>query len=101
MRFLRTLALNRVAKRYARELPDQLRRAYGGARRYTPAEIRRAVAESGLDERFIGLAYAGHLTAEEFAMMPVKLPDSMSYEQARALLARYRPHGLASASGTP
>ena len=90
MRFLRTLALNRAAKRYARELPGQLRRAYG-ARRYTPAEIRRAVADAGLDEQYAGLAYAGHLTPEEFAPLGIKMPNAISYEEARALLTRYGP----------
>ncbi|MBV8166352.1 MAG: hypothetical protein JO021_06130 [Alphaproteobacteria bacterium] len=91
MRFLRTLALNRAAKRYARELPGQLRRSYGGAKRYTPAQIRRAVADAGLDEQYAGLAYAGHLTEDEFRPLGIKMPNGISYTEARALLAHYGP----------
>jgi hypothetical protein len=91
MRFLRTLALNRAAKRYARELPGQLRRAHGDAKRFTPAQIRRAVADAGLDEQYAGLAYAGYLTETEFQQLGIKLPNAISFAEARALLARYGP----------
>jgi hypothetical protein len=88
---LRTLALNRAAKRYARELPGQLRRAHGDARQYTPVQIRRAVSDAGLDEAYVALAYAGHLSETEFKQLGIKLPNAISYAEARALLARYGP----------
>jgi hypothetical protein len=93
MEFLRNLTLKRAAKRYARELPGELRRAYGAAGRYTVAQIRAAVTALALDERFVALAYAGYLTEAEFAPLASSVGARMSYAEARALLDKYRPHG--------
>jgi hypothetical protein len=101
MEFLRNLTLKRAAKRYARELPGELRRSYGASERYTPAQVRTAVATAKLDERFVVLAYAAYLTEGDFAVLAARLPNAMSYAAARAVLACYRPHGLTSASGDP
>jgi hypothetical protein len=101
MWLLSTFALNRAAKRYARELPGQLRRSYGGAKRYTPAQIRRAVGEAGLDEQYAGLAYAGHLTEDEFRPLGIKMPNGISYAEARALLARFGPLTGFSSDASP
>lgn len=99
MRFLRQLSRNRAAKRYARELPGELRRAYGASARYTPSQIRGAVTAAGLDQRFIALAYAAYLNAEEYGAVVPRTKDAMSYAEARDLLARYRPHGFDSVGG--
>jgi hypothetical protein len=101
MQFFRSWSRNRIAKRYARELPRRLKQAYGASERYTPAQIRTAVSSLGLDANFIALAYVSFLAEEEFDALQFEMSEPISYADGRAMIARYRPHGLTSASGEP
>lgn len=90
---------NRVVKRYARQLPAQLRRSYGNAPRYTPAQIRTAAAKLKLPGKYICLGYAAFLPAEEYAALAACMPLFMEYEQARSKLFRFAPPPVFSQSG--
>jgi hypothetical protein len=103
MGFLDWLKRSRAAKRYARELPMQLVRSYGGGSgHYTPAQIRKAVEKLRLDNRFIVFGYAAFLSEEAFGNIVVEMPVAIPYNDARALLARYKPsvpHSVSSSVG--
>lgn len=101
MGLFRNWSRDRAAKRYARELPGRLVRSYGASERYTLAQIRAAVSNLNLDPRFIAFAYAAFVPEEDFISLGAEMPVPIAYNKARILLARYRPHGLTSASGEP
>lgn len=73
--------------------------AFGAAEFYTPAQIPTAVIRSGLDARFIVLAYAAFLPQAQFDSLQTDTPIRLTYEAARSLLERYKPSWPASASG--
>jgi hypothetical protein len=87
MRWLDTFKRNRIAKRYARELPPELRARYGASKTYTAAQIGSTIADIELDPAHAAIGYAAFLTPEDFA---IAMPASrLSYSDARALLDRY------------
>jgi uncharacterized protein DUF6559 len=91
--------LRRAAKRYARSLGPALVAAFGASEFYTPPQIRTAVSRNGLDARFLALAYAAFLPEAQFDAMKQDMPRPLAYAEARALLERYRPSQVFSASG--
>jgi hypothetical protein len=90
MEWLRQWLLRRAAKRYARRLGPYLRRAYGAAERYTPAQIRAAAAKLGLNFRYIALGYASFMSADDYDSAAKQTPISVPYDEARDLIARFR-----------
>lgn len=101
MGFLDRYRRNRAAKRYARELPRQLVRSFGGgSKHYTAAQIRKAVEKLRLDDRFIAFGYAAFLPEEAFGNTVAEMPIAISYDEARALLAGFKPSVPYSVSGS-
>src|ERR1044071_3597567 len=94
MGWLHRLRLHRAAKRYARRLGPYLARAYGPSEFYTPAQIRAAVAKTGLNPNFIILGYAGFLPEEGFAAVAGGAPIYIPYQDARDLVQRFLPPRL-------
>jgi hypothetical protein len=93
--------LRRAARRYAASLPSALVAAFGASERYTPEQIRVAVAQCELDAQFIVFAYTAFLPETQFTALQADMPKPIAYPQARSLLGRYRPSRPWSASGTP
>jgi hypothetical protein len=91
MGLLERLRRRRAAKQYSRRLGPHLRRAYGAAEYYTFPQIRVAVARLGLDAKFIAFGCAAFLSKEAYASATAVTPIEMTYEEARGLLARFRP----------
>jgi hypothetical protein len=73
-----------AARRYARHLGSQLRRAYGGGDEYTAAQIRVAVQKCRLPVRYITLGYAAFMAEEAFRAIADKR-DWPEYMSLRAL----------------
>jgi hypothetical protein len=76
--------LTLAARRYARHLGSQLRRAYGGGDEYTAAQIRVAVQKCRLPVRYITLGYAAFMAEEAFRAIADKR-DWPEYMSLRAL----------------
>ena len=90
--------LRRAAKRYARQLGPALSKAYGASEVYTPAQIRASAAKLALNLEFIVLGYAAFLSEDEYAFVAGSAPTYIPYDEARALVARFRPSNRYSAS---
>ncbi len=90
------LRLRHAAKHYARSLPPALRRGWGVCKHYTPAQIRRAAENAGLDLRYIALGYAAFLPVETFDALRPDMPVALSYEDARSAFLRHRPAAASS-----
>jgi len=76
-------------------------RSYGGgSEHYTPAQIRTAVKKLRLDEKFIAFAYAAFLPEEAFSNFLAEMPIAIPYDEARALLAHFKPSMPHSVSGS-
>ena len=76
--------LTLAARRYARHLGSQLRRAYGGGDEYTAAQIRVAVQKCRLPIRYIKLGYAAFMAEEAFRAIADN-GDWPEYASLRAL----------------
>jgi hypothetical protein len=93
------LRLRSAARRYARALPAQLRRDYGGGP-YTRAQIRGSAQRAKLPLAYVCIGYAAFLNEDAFReAADARFRDD--YHALRAIFARYAPHGLRSASGGP
>jgi uncharacterized protein DUF6559 len=82
--------LTLAARRYARHLGSQLRRAYGGGDEYTAAQIRVAVQKCRLPVRYIKLGYAAFMAEEAFRATADKR-DWPEYTSLRALYFEWVP----------
>ncbi len=98
MNWLQRLRLRHAAKHYARRLGPALSKAYGPSETYTPAQIRAAVSKLGLSPKYFALGYAAFLSEEVYARMTGSTPLLISYDEARQLVARFRPSGRSGAS---
>ena len=85
-RFLR----NRAAKTYARRLPPILRAGYGSSQLYTPGQVKAALALARLGGAHVAIAYAGLLSAEDYAAHQGELPTALNYDLGRRLFERHR-----------
>ncbi len=90
MKFLRAFARKRALQRYAHELAARLHRDYGASEFYTPPQIRAAVARLRLSPDLIMHGYAMFLPAETFDALASEVRGALSYQEARAEVARYR-----------
>jgi hypothetical protein len=97
--FFRSMRLKWVARRYARTLPPWLANAYGKKVSYSEAQLRSAVAKTGLDARFIGIAFSAYLQKPEFEALKSSLPVPMDYEAVRELFVSSTPVNVVSADG--
>jgi hypothetical protein len=82
---------NRKIAAYARTLPPRLARDYGASQFYTPGQIARGIANLKLDPSFAIYAHAAFLTEDSFLALHPPMPDTPSYEEARAVFAAHRP----------
>jgi len=98
MGLLRRWRVRRAAKRYARRLGPALSEAYGASESYMPAQIRAAVSKLALNSEYIVLGYAAFLSEDEYASVAESAPIYIPYDAAQALVARFRPSNLFSAS---
>jgi len=85
----RSLLLQHQIKQFARRLPKQLLRDYGGGEFYTPAQVEIAVTKSGLNPKLIIYAYAMWLQKSVFESRPVHLRSDLTYEDARSAVLKY------------
>ncbi|MDJ0943776.1 MAG: hypothetical protein QNJ30_09935 [Kiloniellales bacterium] len=92
MRWFSSWRRRRAAKRYAQCLGPCLLRHFGNSQTYTRAQIQRCVTKAGLTPRYIALGYASFLEESDFEALVPGLPIRIGYEEARALVARYRPY---------
>jgi hypothetical protein len=98
---LRALRLKRAARKYARVLPRWLASAYGNKDTYTQAQVLKAVSSTGLDARFVGIAFAAYLAKPEFEALKHSLPVQVEYEAARVLFVSSVPVTATSADNFP
>ena len=98
MGWLRRWQLRRAARQYARRLGPHLQRAYGAAEHYTAPQIRASVSKLGLNTQFTAIGYAAFLTEDTFASLGAEMPVYIPYDEARELVARFRPTHLIGAS---
>jgi hypothetical protein len=89
MIWFRETRIDRAAKRYAADLPDALELGWGPLKYYTACQIRTAVTALGLNKDFIALAYAQFLPQERFPEVAEEMRVPMSYDEARAAMARH------------
>jgi len=98
MRLLAAFATQRALKRYARELPARLAHVYGASEFYTASQIRTAAGALKLDTERLAYGYAMFLPEDAFAALAPQIRGLLSYEQARAKLARHL-HGNPTGGG--
>ncbi len=101
MGWLERMKLDGAAKRYARRLPRALREGWGGAKTYTPAQIRKAIDTAGLDPAYAVFGYAAFLPEEDFALAVAGLPIQAPYAEARERLLRFLPGGASAFDPPP
>jgi Family of unknown function (DUF6559) len=99
MDLLRSWRMRRAAKQYARLLGPHLQHAYGAAEHYSAQQIATAAVRLGLDRDFIALGLAAFLPAEDFAAMAPQMPVFIPYDEARALVERFRPSDFRDDAG--
>lgn len=66
MGILMKMRESRALKKIARNLPPFLASGYGGHETYTPAQVVKALEETGCDSDFIDHAYASYCSIEDF-----------------------------------
>jgi hypothetical protein len=99
------IKLRIVARRYVHRLRKQLAQDFGALARdsrsdiYTPAQIRRSVAEARLNPNYIALAYANFLPKADFDALRDEMPIKFDYEAARTMFAIMEPVRLESTTG--
>ena len=98
MSLFSSLRKKRALKRYARELPRQLRSDYGAGEFFTPAQIKAATSKLKVDQELIVYGYAGFLSEETFGMLPPQTPDLLTYEEVRSEFLRLIPSRASSSS---
>jgi hypothetical protein len=91
MSWFRRWQLRRAAKQYARRLGPHLQRAYGAAEHYSVPQICSAAAKLGLNPEFIVLGLAVFLSEAEFASRASEMRVYIPYDEARELVAHFRP----------
>jgi hypothetical protein len=89
MNWFEKFGLRYAAKRYAKRLPAELFKGWGGADFYTFGQVRAALRSLGLGGMYDAIAYAGFVTEEDYRANAQALPRIFPYDQARALLSRY------------
>jgi hypothetical protein len=94
------MRLRQAARRFARQLPRQLRSDYGASETYTPPQIVRAVNRAGLPTKYICIGLAGFLTEEAFNVLKPR-SFGLSYKEIRMLLQRLTPPDQVSAQSWP
>jgi hypothetical protein len=91
MNLIRRWQMRRAAKQYARRLGPHLQRAYGAAEHYTVPQICTAIGKLGLDAKFVVLGLAAFLSEDEFLARAGEMAVIIPYQEARDLIALYRP----------
>ena len=91
MGWIRDFRIDRAAKRYVADLPAALELGWGPLKYYTACQIRTAVTSLDLNRDFIALAYARFLPEERFGLVAEEMRVPMTYEEARAAIARHLP----------
>ena len=86
--------LSRAARPYARRLPGQLRRGWGGSKTYTRGQIDAAVRALRLNPRDIFIGYAVFLSLEDLEATGVTDPRFTAAE-ARAAFGRWKTSSAA------
>jgi hypothetical protein len=91
----RTLRKRRALRDYARRLPALLRRDYGPAPSYSPAQIRRTIDRYGLDTAYSCFALSGFSDQAQFDAYHSGTGENCDYHAMRGEF-----HDHASSSGT-
>lgn len=91
MIWFRDYRIDRAAKRYAADLPAALELGWGLLPYYTACQIRTAVTSLHLNPDFIALAYAQFLPEERFPLVAEEMRVPMTFDEARAAMARHLP----------
>ena len=98
--FYRRWRLRRAARAYHDRLGPWLERRHGASSTYSPAQIEEAVAELGLDARYIVFGYAAFLDEKTFAALTPQMPQPLPFYDARTLLVLHGKYkGLNDAAG--
>ena len=95
---LRSWRKRRAIAGYVRRLPAQLRRDYGPADRYTPAQVRASIDRAGLDRTFSCYAEALYTDGAAFAADHAARGEICDYEAMRAEVSagHLGGHGLST-----
>lgn len=88
----------RAIAAYLRRLPGQLRRDYGPADHYTPAQIRASISRAGLDRGHSCYAVAWYAEPEAFAADHAARGEVCDYEAMRADVAASHSGGHGAAT---
>ncbi len=93
--FIHRVRCRAAARRYARQLPAQVRKDYGWSEFYSPPQIEHSAARASLPLQYIQFGYALFLDEPAFDL---RRGDgiSCSYADLRALLKRYTPPRVSS-----
>ncbi len=93
MRFLRTISKNRAIRSYARRLPGILRRDYGAAPAYTPAQIRQTIKRCGLNSEYSCYAISMFSNRPAFDAFHHSRGEDCDYDTMRSEVAVLYFHG--------
>ena len=84
----------RAIKGYARRLPRLLVKDYGGAKAYTPAQIRATILRHGLNPHFVSYAVAMFSDRERFEQFRAEHGETRDFDEIRG-------HAALSSFGGP
>ena len=93
MKFLETVRRRRAIRSYARKLPGLLRRDYGIASFYTPAQINKTIERSGLNNRYSRHAISMFADRAGFNRYHETIGEPGDYDETRSEVAQTQFHG--------
>jgi hypothetical protein len=77
---IRRMRFRSAARKYARQLPVQIREDYGASKLYTPEQIEKSVIRAKLPVDYIRFAYAAFMSEEAFqSIFGMGSPESYQY----------------------
>lgn len=77
----------RAIKSYVKVLPPILKKKYGKHKRYTERQVRKAVMETGLNQKYMDFALAMYISRQEFENLKKEREVSCDYDEARQEIA--------------
>ena len=93
MGIVATLLRRRAIRSYALRLPALLKRDYGAARSYTPAQVRGTIARSGLNDHYSCYALSMFSDRSEFDAYHRGVGEQCDYDALRETVAETHFHG--------
>jgi hypothetical protein len=92
-RYFEALRKRRAIRGYARRLPRLLARDYGASKTYTPQQVRKTIARSGMNTDYSCYGVAMFSGREDFNQFHQSIGETCDYDAMRGEIADSHFHG--------